>query len=95
MKSQVQAFACGSAIRQLLARYRMGEGQDGEEALSDQEHGHRARLSLPPVKIHCPCSRRRIKAAIGDWKKKHASKCRSTKRPRTNRPGEKPLAPDL
>jgi len=31
-------------------------------------------LSLPPVKIHCSVlAEDAIRAAIGDWKKKHAS----------------------
>ncbi len=43
-----------------------------EEALSIKNTDIVRELSLPPVKIHCSVlAEDAIKAAIGDWKKKH------------------------
>jgi nitrogen fixation NifU-like protein len=53
---------------QLIARHGMGQGQ----ALSIKNTDIVRELSLPPVKIHCSVlAEDAIKAAIGDWKKKH------------------------
>jgi nitrogen fixation NifU-like protein len=43
-----------------------------EEALSIKNTDIVRELALPPVKIHCSVlAEDAIKAAIGDWKKKH------------------------
>jgi nitrogen fixation NifU-like protein len=48
------------------------KGKTVEEALSIKNTDIVRELSLPPVKIHCSVlAEDAIKAAIGDWKKKH------------------------
>ncbi len=42
-RSQVQDLRLRLGDRQLLARHRMGEGQDRRRSAGHQEHGHRAR----------------------------------------------------
>jgi nitrogen fixation NifU-like protein len=45
-----------------------------DEALAIKNTDIVNELSLPPVKIHCSVlAEDAIKAAIGDWKKKHGS----------------------
>src|SRR6266478_5506304 len=48
------------------------KGKTVDEALSIKNTDIVRELSLPPVKIHCSVlAEDAIKAAIGDWKKKH------------------------
>jgi len=48
------------------------KGKTVEEALSIKNTDIVRELALPPVKIHCSVlAEDAIKAAIGDWKKKH------------------------
>ena len=48
------------------------KGKTVEEALAIKNTDIVRELSLPPVKIHCSVlAEDAIKAAIGDWKKKH------------------------
>ena len=48
------------------------KGKTVEEALNIKNTDIVRELALPPVKIHCSVlAEDAIKAAIGDWKKKH------------------------
>ncbi len=48
------------------------KGKTVDEALAIKNTDIVRELSLPPVKIHCSVlAEDAIKAAIGDWKKKH------------------------
>src|ERR1700683_2264760 len=42
-RGEIQDLRLRLGHRQLLARYRMGEGQDGRRSSRNQEHRHRAR----------------------------------------------------
>jgi nitrogen fixation NifU-like protein len=63
---------CGSAIASSSLATEWVKGKTVEEALSIKNTDIVRELSLPPVKIHCSVlAEDAIKAAIGDWKKKH------------------------
>ncbi len=58
-EAKFKTFGCGSAIASSSLATEWVKGKTVEE-------------SLPPVKIHCSVlAEDAIKAAIGDWKKKH------------------------
>ena len=70
--AKFKTFGCGSAIASSSLVTEWVKGKTVEEALSIKNTDIVRELSLPPVKIHCSVlAEDAIKAAIGDWKKKH------------------------
>jgi nitrogen fixation NifU-like protein len=73
-EAMFKTFGCGSAIASSSLATEWVKGKTVEEALSIKNTDIVRELSLPPVKIHCSVlAEDAIKAAIGDWKKKHGS----------------------
>ena len=73
-EAKFKTFGCGSAIASSSLATEWVKGKTVEEALSIKNTDIVRELSLPPVKIHCSVlAEDAIKAAIGDWKKKHGS----------------------
>jgi len=71
-EAKFKTFGCGSAIASSSIATEWVKGKTVEEALSIKNTDIVRELSLPPVKIHCSVlAEDAIKAAIGDWKKKH------------------------
>src|SRR4030081_604768 len=71
-EAKFKTFGCGSAIASSSLATEWVKGKTVEEALSVTNTDIVRELSLPPVKIHCSVlAEDAIKAAIGDWKKKH------------------------
>ena len=74
-EAKFKTFGCGSAIASSSLATEWVKGKTVEEALSIKNTDIVRELSLPPVKIHCSVlAEDAIKAAIGDWKKKHGSR---------------------
>jgi len=70
--AKFKTFGCGSAIASSSLATEWVKGKTVEEALNIKNTDIVRELSLPPVKIHCSVlAEDAIKAAIGDWKKKH------------------------
>ena len=73
--AKFKTFGCGSAIASssLATEWLKGKSLDEAEAIKNTQIVEE--LNLPPVKIHCSVlAEDAIKAAIEDYKKKHASK---------------------
>ncbi len=71
-EAKFKTFGCGSAIASSSLATEWVKGKTVEEALSIKNPDIVRELALPPVKIHCSVlAEDAIKAAIGDWKKKH------------------------
>src|SRR5260370_36097543 len=71
-EAKLKTFGCGSAIASSSLATEWVKGKPVEEALSIKNTDIVGELSLPPVKIHCSVlAKDAIKAAIGDWRKKH------------------------
>jgi nitrogen fixation NifU-like protein len=76
-EAKFKTFGCGSAIASSSLATEWVKGKTVEEALSIKNTDIVRELSLPPVKIHCSVlAEDAIKAAIGDWKKKHGIEAR-------------------
>jgi nitrogen fixation NifU-like protein len=72
-EAKFKTFGCGSAIASSSLATEWVKGKTVAEALSIRNTDIVKELSLPPVKIHCSVlAEDAIRAAIGDWKKKHA-----------------------
>ena len=70
--AKFKTFGCGSAIASSSLATEWVKGKTLAEALEIKNTDIVKELSLPPVKIHCSVlAEDAIKAAIGDWKKKH------------------------
>ena len=70
--AKFKTFGCGSAIASSSLATEWVKGKTVEEALAIKNTDIVRELSLPPVKSHCSVlAEDAIKAAIGDWKKKH------------------------
>jgi nitrogen fixation NifU-like protein len=70
--AKFKTFGCGSAIASSSLATEWVKGKTLTEALEIKNTDIVKELSLPPVKIHCSVlAEDAIKAAIGDWKKKH------------------------
>ena len=70
--AKFKTFGCGSAIASSSLATEWLKGKTVEQALAIKNTDIVNELSLPPVKIHCSVlAEDAIKAAIGDWKKKH------------------------
>ena len=73
-EAKFKTFGCGSAIASSSLATEWIKGKKVEDALAIRNTDIVKELSLPPVKIHCSVlAEDAIRAAIGDWKKKHAS----------------------
>ena len=73
LDAHFQTFGCGSAIASssLVTEWVKGKTLDEAAALKNSEIAEE--LALPPVKIHCSIlAEDAIKAAVEDYKKKHA-----------------------
>ncbi|MBV9074131.1 MAG: Fe-S cluster assembly scaffold IscU [Acidobacteria bacterium] len=72
-EAKFKTFGCGSAIASSSLATEWVKGKTVNEALTIKNTDIVKELSLPPVKIHCSVlAEDAIRAAIGDWKKKHA-----------------------
>ena len=73
-EAKFKTFGCGSAIASSSLATEWIKGRTVEDALAIKNTDIVKELSLPPVKIHCSVlAEDAIKAAIGDWKKKHGA----------------------
>ncbi|PYY17263.1 MAG: Fe-S cluster assembly scaffold IscU [Acidobacteria bacterium] len=73
-EAKFKTFGCGSAIASSSLATEWIKGKKVEDALAIKNTDIVKELSLPPVKIHCSVlAEDAIRAAIGDWKKKHAT----------------------
>jgi len=73
-EAKFKTFGCGSAIASSSLATEWIKGKNVEDALAIKNTDIVKELSLPPVKIHCSVlAEDAIRAAIGDWKKKHAA----------------------
>jgi len=73
-EAKFKTFGCGSAIASSSLATEWVKGKTVDEALSIKNTDIVRELALPPVKIHCSVlAEDAIKAAIGDWKKKHGA----------------------
>ena len=71
--AKFKTFGCGSAIASSSLATEWLKGKTVDEALAIKNTDIVNELSLPPVKIHCSVlAEDAIKAAIEDYKKKHA-----------------------
>ena len=72
--AKFKTFGCGSAIASSSLATEWIKGKNVEDALAIKNTDIVKELALPPVKIHCSVlAEDAIRAAIGDWKKKHGS----------------------
>ena len=72
--AKFKTFGCGSAIASSSLATEWVKGRTVEEALELKNTDIVNELSLPPVKIHCSVlAEDAIKAAVADYKKKHAN----------------------
>ena len=72
--ARFKTYGCGSAIASssLVTEWVKGKTLDQAAALKNSEIAEE--LALPPVKIHCSIlAEDAIKAAVDDYKKKHAN----------------------
>ena len=80
-EAKFKTFGCGSAIASSSLATEWVKGKTVDEALSIKNTDIVRELSLPPVKIHCSVlAEDAIKAAIGDWKKKHGTEVPAAER---------------
>jgi len=71
--AKFKTYGCGSAIASSSLVTEWVKGKSLEEAASIKNTAIAEELALPPVKIHCSIlAEDAIKAAINDYKKKHA-----------------------
>ena len=71
--ARFKTFGCGSAIASSSLATEMIKGMTLEQAAAIKNTQIVEELNLPPVKIHCSVlAEDAIKAAIDDYKKKHA-----------------------
>ena len=72
--AKFKTFGCGSAIASSSLATEWIKGKKVEDALAIKNTDIVKELALPPVKIHCSVlAEDAIRAAIGDWKKKHGA----------------------
>jgi len=72
--AKFKTFGCGSAIASSSFATEVIKGRSIDEAYALKNTEIVKELNLPPVKIHCSVlAEDAIKAAIADYKKKHAA----------------------
>ncbi len=73
--AKFKTYGCGSAIASSSLVTEWVKGKSLDEALSIKNTQIAEELALPPVKIHCSIlAEDAIKAAVADYKAKHAAK---------------------
>ena len=73
--AKFKTYGCGSAIASSSLVTEWVKGKSLDEALSIKNTQIAEELALPPVKIHCSIlAEDAIKAAVADYKAKHADK---------------------
>jgi nitrogen fixation NifU-like protein len=73
--AKFKTYGCGSAIASSSLVTEWVKGKSLDEALSIKNTQIAEELALPPVKIHCSIlAEDAIKAAVADYKTKHAAK---------------------
>jgi len=73
-EAKFKTFGCGSAIASSSLATEWIRGKKIDDALEIKNTDIVKELALPPVKIHCSVlAEDAIRAAIGDWKKKHGA----------------------
>ena len=71
--AKFKTYGCGSAIASSSLVTEWVKGKSLDEALTIKNTHIAEELALPPVKIHCSIlAEDAIKAAVDDYKKKHA-----------------------
>ena len=72
--ARFKTYGCGSAIASSSLVTEWVKGKSLDEALTIKNTQIAEELALPPVKIHCSIlAEDAIKAAVDDYKKKHAA----------------------
>src|SRR3712207_7383689 len=72
--ARFKTYGCGSAIASSSLVTEWVKGKTLDEAASIKNAQIAEELALPPVKIHCSIlAEDAIKAAVADYKKKHAN----------------------
>ena len=72
--AKFKTFGCGSAIASSSYVTELVKGKTVDDAMQIKNSHIVEELNLPPVKIHCSVlAEDAIKAAIGDWKKRHGA----------------------
>ena len=72
--AKFKTFGCGSAIASSSLATEWLKGKTVDQALEIKNTQIAEELALPPVKIHCSIlAEDAIKAAVDDYKKKHAA----------------------
>ena len=72
--AKFKTYGCGSAIASSSLVTEWVKGKSLDEALTIKNTHIAQELALPPVKIHCSIlAEDAIKAAVDDYKKKHAN----------------------
>ena len=72
--AKFKTYGCGSAIASSSLVTEWVKGKSLDEALTIKNTHIAEELALPPVKIHCSIlAEDAIKAAVDDYKKKHAA----------------------
>jgi nitrogen fixation NifU-like protein len=72
--ARFKTYGCGSAIASSSLVTEWVKGKTLEQAASIKNSQIAEELALPPVKIHCSIlAEDAIKAAVQDYKKKHAT----------------------
>ena len=72
--AKFKTYGCGSAIASSSLVTEWVKGKSLDEALTIKNTHIAQELALPPVKIHCSIlAEDAIKAAVEDYKKKHAN----------------------
>jgi nitrogen fixation NifU-like protein len=83
--AKFKTFGCGSAIASSSLATEMIKGMTLEQAAQIKNTQIVEELNLPPVKIHCSVlAEDAIKAAIEDYKKKHAARATASASPRAS-----------
>lgn len=73
--AKFKTYGCGSAIASSSLVTEWVKGKSLDEALAIKNTQIAEELALPPVKIHCSIlAEDAIKAAVADYKSKHAEK---------------------
>ena len=79
-EAKFKTFGCGSAIASSSYVTELVKGKTVDEVLAIRNTHIVEELSLPPVKIHCSVlAEDAIKAALSDYKEKHAGAAAATK----------------
>ena len=77
-EAKFKTYGCGSAIASSSLVTEWVKGKTLDEALAIKNTQIAEELALPPVKIHCSIlAEDAIKAAVADYKTKHASEVKA------------------